>query len=406
MAKNLKIMAALTAMLFIVACNDENNSYFGDYGNIKIPDTRQLEQQITANPTHATGVTFTAEDTWSATIAEVRSEALDWIAVSPTHGEAGTYTLRIELQPNSSTQSRSAVITLTCGDSRVGITISQDVAEIGFGPSDLRIVGIDRFKLSAADGKKIVDQRYEIEYDAESRISKFYVYDGEDNLERTTIINYPNSSTITMTTQQWDIGTITHTAQLESGRIISISRNRQESTNNFTFEYDNQGYCISQTNTAAGSSDETTSITWRDGNITFFDFNTYNDLSVNYTSHKNSSSPKTLDLNALLYHISPCNGCDDRMIDLLAAMRLFGNSCQNLTNVADIYAYNIRIDKEWIYYVDIEQHIDWKFDEGRISETIIEDYITPMKKNQETGEVMQNGESYTDKYITYLRWGR
>lgn len=43
MAENLKIMAALTAMLFISACNDENNSYFGDYGNIKIPDTRQLE---------------------------------------------------------------------------------------------------------------------------------------------------------------------------------------------------------------------------------------------------------------------------------------------------------------------------------------------------------------------------
>ena len=89
------------AAALLASCSDSDEDYSGDFGQIKVPDTRQLEQTVTADDTQAArGVTFTTEGAWTSTIAEkTRAEAPDWIGISPDHGDAaGSYTLKITLE--------------------------------------------------------------------------------------------------------------------------------------------------------------------------------------------------------------------------------------------------------------------------------------------------------------------
>ena len=94
---------ALLATALLASCSDDKD-YSGDFGQIKVPDTRQLEQTISADDTQsARGVTFSTEGAWTSAITQTRTEAPDWISVSPDHGDAaGTYTLKITLEPNES----------------------------------------------------------------------------------------------------------------------------------------------------------------------------------------------------------------------------------------------------------------------------------------------------------------
>ena len=120
---------AFMAAALLASCSDKDNDYSGDFGQIKVPDTRQLEQTVTADDTQtARGVTFTTEGAWTSTIAEkTRAEAPDWIGISPDHGDAaGSYTLKITLQPNDSEESRTATIVINCGTSKIEITVTQE----------------------------------------------------------------------------------------------------------------------------------------------------------------------------------------------------------------------------------------------------------------------------------------
>ena len=122
-------MAFIAAALF-ASCSDDKD-YSGDFGQIKVPDTRQLEQTVSADDTQsARGVTFTTEGAWTSTIAETRAEAPAWISISPDRGDAaGSYTLKITLEPNTSGASRTATIVITCGTSKIEITVTQEGAD-------------------------------------------------------------------------------------------------------------------------------------------------------------------------------------------------------------------------------------------------------------------------------------
>ena len=61
---------AFMAAALLASCSDSDEGYSGDFGQIKVPDTRQLEQTVTADDTQAArGVTFTPEGAWTSTIA-------------------------------------------------------------------------------------------------------------------------------------------------------------------------------------------------------------------------------------------------------------------------------------------------------------------------------------------------
>ena len=121
---------AFIAAALLASCSDDKD-YSGDFGQIKVPDTRQLEQTVSADDTQsARGVTFTTEGAWTSTIAETRAEAPVWISISPDRGDAaGSYTLKITLEPNTSGASRTATIVITCGTSKIEITVTQEGAD-------------------------------------------------------------------------------------------------------------------------------------------------------------------------------------------------------------------------------------------------------------------------------------
>ena len=118
---------AFIAAALLASCSDDKD-YSGDFGQIRVPDTRQLEQTVSADDTQsARGVTFTTEGAWTSTIAETRAEAPAWISISPDRGDAaGSYTLKITLEPNTSGASRTATIVITCGTSKIEITVTQE----------------------------------------------------------------------------------------------------------------------------------------------------------------------------------------------------------------------------------------------------------------------------------------
>lgn len=79
--------------------------------------------QTTASPTQ--GITFTTTGPWKATVAETRAAA-DWVTITPDHGDqAGSHTITVSLEVNTTGQDRKAVVTIECGDTRVTITIEQ-----------------------------------------------------------------------------------------------------------------------------------------------------------------------------------------------------------------------------------------------------------------------------------------
>lgn len=117
---------AFMAAAMLASCSD-GKDYSGDFGQIKVPDTRELKQTAGSDDTQAAkGVTFTTAGAWTSSVTGTRAEAADWITISPDHGDAaGTYTLRITLQPNTSAETREARITITCGTSKIEIVITQ-----------------------------------------------------------------------------------------------------------------------------------------------------------------------------------------------------------------------------------------------------------------------------------------
>lgn len=117
----------LATTLLLAACGDDDKTQSGDFGEIQVPDLSQIEQTAGADdPQSPSGVTFTTQGAWRSSISQTRADEPDWISISPDHGDAaGSYTIRITLQPNTGSEARTAVITITCGSSHFEISITQ-----------------------------------------------------------------------------------------------------------------------------------------------------------------------------------------------------------------------------------------------------------------------------------------
>lgn len=127
--KRFKALMLAAVTLLFAACNEETDP--GDFGAIRVPDTTQLEQVVAADATQSPAeVTFTTQGAWSSSITETRAGIPDWISISPDRGdEAGSYTIRITLTPNTGEEARTAIITIRCNDSEIQITITQEAEE-------------------------------------------------------------------------------------------------------------------------------------------------------------------------------------------------------------------------------------------------------------------------------------
>ena len=120
------VVITAIAALVISSCVDKEEPTV-----IKVEDETALTQNSFANETSAkSGVTFVTYDAWTSTITETRKstkvETPSWVSITPDHGDAaGTYTITIRLEPNTTGEDREATITISCSGTDITITITQ-----------------------------------------------------------------------------------------------------------------------------------------------------------------------------------------------------------------------------------------------------------------------------------------
>jgi len=112
-------------------CNKEN-----DPPAISVADENSLTQQVFADNEQGSSVSFTTTSAWtssisagspSAQVAQTRAgtNSSDWISISPDHGNAGTHTVAITLETNTTGSDRTATITISCNGKDIIITVTQ-----------------------------------------------------------------------------------------------------------------------------------------------------------------------------------------------------------------------------------------------------------------------------------------
>ncbi len=74
----------------------------------------------------STAVKFTATEAWSANVADTKASS--WLSVQPTGGGAGSVTMTVTAQPNTTDKARSATVTIQCGTVKQSFTVNQDAA--------------------------------------------------------------------------------------------------------------------------------------------------------------------------------------------------------------------------------------------------------------------------------------
>ncbi len=370
----------LMAAALLASCSDDTD-YSGDYGQIRVPDTRQMKQTVSAGDTQAAqGVTFTTEGAWTSTITQTRTEAPDWITVSPDHGDAaGSYTLKITLKPNTSRKARTAKIVISCGTSKIEITVTQEGTDAPITPTpDSRISKIEcYYEEEEHPEKKRQIGNYYFEYDNQNRITEYRYEDLENpsyNSEQTITFSYPDSKTLKI---KYPSGTGDQSFTItlnDSGYATEISRDG--GTERWTVSYDSNGRCIEcrQTGTDGSTSCPRSTFDWANGNlVAFTSFKENGDKAPEYCyeiayepDQPNRSTAMSLDLNALLFNVNPGFISEyDPIGILLATINRLGVRSANLTktNLID-EEFEVEYDTETNtrYYYEIlpeNQFIQW-----------------------------------------------
>ena len=83
-------------------------------------------------------VGFTSSLNWSASIADAGGNAVSWLTISPTSGQAGPAEITVTAQDNRSEKSRSAKLTLTCES----ITKTVNITQAGYVPPRVEVTEV------------------------------------------------------------------------------------------------------------------------------------------------------------------------------------------------------------------------------------------------------------------------
>lgn len=406
--KTAKFFMAFMATALLASCSDKEPDHSGDFGQIKVPDTRQLEQTVTADDTQAPqGVTFTTEGAWTSSIAETRSGAPAWITISPDHGDAaGSYTLKITLQPNDSEESRTAKIIIACGSSKIEITVTQEGSdEPGVDPTP------------KPESKWLITEVYQHMDDEQSGTTYLFGYDDQRRLTSARIegkhlsgenipyeeitITYPDSRKIRLTD---NIDDFDYEIFLDAqGRAIRENFIRGGTIEGYNaYVYDQAGYCSEYRNYSADGKEiyPYAVYTWSGGNLTRFralesDGSTpspnFHDLTFEYGDIRNDPAIINIDLNALL-QVYPYPAFDIGCSSVLAMIDALGPRSANLTNTDRTCDYDHMgggdPEGTWIYYSEeVQQPVEWTLDsERRPTKATSLTVLTHYKKYLSTGK--------------------
>ena len=270
-------MAFMAASLLASCSDGKDKDYSGDFGQIRVPDTRQLEQTVTADETQAAqGVTFTTEGAWTSAITQTRAEAPDWISVSPNHGDAaGSYTLKITLDSNGSEETRAAKIVVTCGTSKIEINVTQEGTDNPITPTlNSRISKIEYYR--DFDKPTIISRQIanlHFEYDGQGRITSYKYEDMEspsDGIEQAITLTYPDSKTLKIKSTEDDEDEAFTVTLNNAGYATEIRRDG--GSEHWTVSYDSNNRCTEcrQTGTDQSTDCPRSAFDWSNGNLVAF----------------------------------------------------------------------------------------------------------------------------------------
>lgn len=190
---SLSLLAFAAGISALVSCNE---SIKPDEPEITFDQSSKevlVQPSIPADAASAESITFTATEAWRIQVSSETKAGndVDWVSVSPDHGEAGTYTLSITVQKNTSAEPRSASIQIVCGEKSQDISITQLGAEIK--PFGL----VKRIKVEGSEWSTSVEHKEDgtdivtrdpiditYAYDSDNRVSSMSIKVGEDEIEQ------------------------------------------------------------------------------------------------------------------------------------------------------------------------------------------------------------------------------
>lgn len=114
------LLMALFAITFMSGCGEKTESITPE---IKLADLSSSSISVDSKA-QTVIVGFTSNVSWTA------STTADWIVITPSSGNTGTASVRINVQENTSHQSRNAVLTIAdkTAEAVVNITVNQEAA--------------------------------------------------------------------------------------------------------------------------------------------------------------------------------------------------------------------------------------------------------------------------------------
>ena len=102
----------------------------------------------TANQPQTQTVSFTATESWNATVADTKAST--WLTVEPSSGGAGTVNMTVTAQPNDTDKARKASVTIKCGSMNKTFTVEQ-AAKAAANVAVTEII-LDKTKLTLKEG--------------------------------------------------------------------------------------------------------------------------------------------------------------------------------------------------------------------------------------------------------------
>ena len=106
------------------------------------------------SPSAEKKLTFTSNVAWTASVS-----GSTWLSVTPTSGEAGTNTLTVKAEENTTYDDRNAVITVTAGDSIRRVFVNQKQL-------NALTLTSDRFEVSAEGGEVKIEVKANVDFEA------------------------------------------------------------------------------------------------------------------------------------------------------------------------------------------------------------------------------------------------
>jgi hypothetical protein len=164
--KKILSLALLAVLAIAIGCSTGNDEPTPEPTTPTTPTNTTATLEIntaSATPTFSseggtTQVTITTSSTWTADVAS--SRASDWCTVSPTSGAAGTATLTITTQPNTTYDERNATITIKSGELTKNYVVTQK-------QKDAILLSSDKVEMAYIGGSISIEVKANISYSFE-----------------------------------------------------------------------------------------------------------------------------------------------------------------------------------------------------------------------------------------------